>query len=596
MSRPLDRCSFLGLRRRGARVSRWSPPRSALAVLTVLAILLLPSCGLMATPTARPIAATVVVAATQTFPAPTATSGVATAAATVPPAPTLVPTPSRPMTPTTAPSATRVAGSPAPPTSSAAPAGATAGIGALCTPAPPFPTRAATPTAAAASGRAPAPPTIPLPSLEADYDLVVDEFDFAGGRLRVAETVRVTNREACTLDHLFFSVTAASYGAGTFTLGAVRVEGAPANAALDGTVLPVRLDRPLMPGASTTVALDFQLAVPNTGGFNGTTRDGDVIRLAYWFPILSDDHQFPPFLDPPYTATADFSVTLTTPANLVVAHTGVVVEERPGADGTVIRRIDAPNVRDFVLTVSPNYQVERRTAANGVVVEVVYSPRNIDASGQDPAYVRSQVGITLDAAVLAQERLSELIGPYPYPVLRVVDAGPRLGGGLEFPMVVWVNMAVAPAGALRNLVYHEVGHEWFYGIIGTRTQQDPWIDEGAASFLASFLAGTLRQNPPGPGAFEYRLSAPVWDVPAGGTQRVAISAIYTQGEAFYTRVYRAMGEEAFWAALRALYREHRFGIITPRDILGAWQAASPVDLRPLFSEYLDYRWIDDLRR
>ncbi len=289
-------------------------------------------------------------------------------------------------------------------------------------------------------------------------------------------------------------------------------------------------------------------------------------------------------------------MTLTTPANLVVAHTGVVVEERPAAAGTITRRIEAPNVRDFVFTVSSNYQVERRTAANGVVVEVVYSPRNIEASGQDPAFLQSQVALTLDAAVLSQERLSALIGPYPYPVLRVVDAGPRLGGGIEFPMVVWVNMAVAPAGALRNLVYHEVAHEWFYAIIGTRTQQDPWIDEGAASFLASFLAGTLRQNPPGPDAFEYRLSAPVWDVPAGGTQRAATSAIYTQGEAFYTRVYRAMGDEAFWAALQALYRDHRFGIITPRDILAAWQAASPVDLRPLFGEYLDYPWINDLRR
>lgn len=571
------------------------------AVLTVLASLLLASCGITAAPTPQPIAATVVAAASPTSPVSTATSGVATvtttatATATTAPTPTqpptLVPTPSPPTAPTTAPSPTRVAGSPAPPT----PVATTGGAAALCTPEPPFAARA-TPTAAAAATPAPAPPTIPLPNMEADYDLVVDEFDYAAGRLRVAETVRVTNREACALDRLFFSVTAASYGTGTFTLGAVRLDGAPTNAALDGTVLRVRLDRPLAPGASTTVAIDFQLAVPNTGGFNGTTRDNDVIRLAYWFPILSDDHQFPPFLDPPYTATADFRVTLTTPANLVVAHTGVVVEERPAAAGTITRRIEAPNVRDFVFTVSPNYQVERRTAANGVVVEVVYSPRNIEASGQDPAFLRSQVALTLDAAVLSQERLSALIGPYPYPVLRVVDAGPRLGGGIEFPMVVWVNMAVAPAGALRNLVYHEVAHEWFYAIIGTRTQQDPWIDEGAASFLASFLAGTLRQNPPGPDAFEYRLSAPVWDVPAGGTQRAATSAIYTQGEAFYTRVYRAMGDEAFWAALQALYRDHRFGIITPRDILAAWQAASPVDLRPLFGEYLDYPWINDLRR
>ena len=55
-----------------------------------------------------------------------------------------------------------------------------------------------------------------------------------------------------------------------------------------------------------------------------------------------------------------------------------------------------------------------------------------------------------------------------------------------------------------------------------------------------------------------------------------------------------MGDEAFWAALQELYRDDRFGIITPRDLLAHWQARSPVDLRPLFRQYLDYDWINQL--
>lgn len=461
----------------------------------------------------------------------------------------------------------------------------------LCSPAPPF---ATPPAATPGPPRGQPSPSIPLPRLEADYTLVVDEFRPLDGRLRAAETVRVTNREGCALDRLFFSVTAAQWG--WFTLDATRVEGQAVDAAVGGTVLPVRLPRPLAPGESATLSFDFRLDIGDIGGFAGTTRDGDILRLAYWFPILSDDHQYPPLLDPPYTATADFDVTLTLPADLVVAHTGLIVEEGAGADGTITRRIRASNVRDFVLTVSPNYQVVRRLATNGVEIELYYNRRNIDPSGQNPALVESQVVLALDAAILAQERLSELIGQYPYPVLRVVDPGPRLGGGIEFPMLVWANLATQPAGELASLVYHEVAHEWFYGIIGTRTQQDPWIDEGGASFLAAYLGNELRPDPPGPQQFAYRLSASVWEVPAGGAQRPALSAFYLQGEALYTRVFLAMGEEAFWGALRALYRDHQFGIITPRDILSRWQAASPVDLRPLFKDYLDYPWIDDLRR
>jgi hypothetical protein len=362
-------------------------------------------------------------------------------------------------------------------------------------------------------------------------------------------------------------------------------------------VLTVRLARPLVPGARATVALDFRLDVGEandpytTGGFAGTTRSGDIWRLAYWFPVLSDDHQYPPFLDPPYTATADYEVTIAAPADLVLAHTGTVAEERPGGDGTVTRRISAPDVRDFTLAISPNYRIVSRTAANGVLVEVYYSPLTLDPLGQNPAAAQAQVERALEAGVTAIERFSELIGPYPYPVFRIVDGGPRLGGGIEYPMLTIVNLAVR---GIVGLVYHEAAHEWFYGVLGTRTQQDPWIDEGAASFLAGYLEGTLPLSPPGPRIFTYRLSISVWEVPPGGSQAAAIRSIYDQGEAFYERVRQTMGEEAFWAALQDLYRAERFGIVTPRELLSAWQRHSPVDLRPLFKEYLDYDWIDEL--
>ncbi|HEX5502681.1 MAG TPA: hypothetical protein VFW96_08665, partial [Thermomicrobiales bacterium] len=315
------------------------------------------------------------------------------------------------------------------------------------------------------------------------------------------------------------------------------------------------------------------------GGFAGTTKAADILRLAYWFPILSDDHQYPPFLDPPYTAAADYDVTLTAPADLVVAHTGVDSGDQPNADGTVTRHITAPRVRDFVLSLSPDYQVLHGAAANGVAVEVYYSPRSFP----DAATAERQAHAALDAGATAIARLSALIGPYPYPVFRIADGGASLGGGIEFPMLVSVNLngtGVAP------LVYHETAHQWLYGILGTRTQQDPWIDEGGTSFLAAYLAGTLPAAPPDPARFRYPLDVSVWQIPPGDSQAAAYQAIYDQGEAFYQRVRLAMGDANFWAALAALYRDDRYGIITPRDLLAHWQAHSPVDLTPLFREYL----------
>lgn len=581
-------------RRRGGR------PLGALCGLMLLAITLA-GCQLGPTTPATVAPSTLTEATAETT--PTRAASLPTVAAT--------PSTSRPATATTA-ARPPTPATPATPSAAATPRAAatpaTATTGAVCAFAPPLAgtsgipaaTPGATPATSDTPGRvtipAQVPPTIPLPALAAHYALTIDGVEFDAGKLHTAQTVAITNQESCALDRLSFSVVAARWG--WFTLDGVTVGGQPVAATITGTVLPVPLARPLAPGATTEVTFDFHLTVGTandvyTGsGFAGTTRANDILRFAYWFPILSDDHQYPPYLDPPYTATASYDVTMTTPANLVVAPTGEITRETPNADGTVTRQIEANNVRDFVFALSPNYQIARRQSATGTQIEVYYSPNSFRGAAARPETIQALVDKALTAATLAEERLSTLIGPYPYPTLRVVDGGAALSGGIEFPTLVMVNLNYGS----DNLIYHEVGHEWLYGLIGTRTQQDPWIDEGGASFLADYIEGKLSANPPAPSRFRYPLDTSVWAIPASGNQNAATEAIYTQGEAFYTRVFDTMGEDAFWRAMQGLYNADRYAIITPRDILAAWQAASPTDLRPLFHEYLSYPWLDELAR
>ncbi len=584
-----------------ARQWRGGRPASGLFGLLISAVLLT---GCQLGPTASPAVATTALTEPTSGVTPTVAAAHPPTQTTARPAATTAPsTPASPVTPAL-PTAPTTPATTVTPRGAATPTAAT--VGAVCAFTPPLAggrgipaaTPGATPPVSGTPGRvaAPAqvPPTIPLPDLAARYTMTIDGVDFDAGRLHTTQTVAITNGEACALDRLSFSVVAARWG--WFTLDSVRVAGQPVAATVTGTVLPVPLARPLTPGATVEVTLDFRLTVGTandsyTGsGFAGTTRANDILRFAYWFPILSDDHQYPPYLDPPYTATASYDVTMTTPANLVVAPTGEITGETANADGTVTRRIAADNVRDFVFALSPNYQVARRQSATGTQIEVYYSPNSFRGSAANPQTIQFLVDKALTAATLAEEQLSALIGPYPYPTLRVVDGGAALSGGIEFPNLVMVNLSFGS----DNLIYHEVAHEWLYGLIGTRTQQDPWIDEGGASFLAAYIEGRLSANPPGPAQFRYPLDTSVWAIPASGNRNAATEAIYTQGEAFYTRVFDAMGAEPFWRAMQALYAADRYGIITPRDILTAWQAASPTDLRPLFHEYFSYPWIDEL--
>ena len=72
---------------------------------------------------------------------------------------------------------------------------------------------------------------------------------------------------------------------------------------------------------------------------------------------------------------------------------------------------------------------------------------------------------------------SKFYGDYPYNHLTAVDGDLSAGGGMEYP-----NITVISSGGSKDLleyvIMHEVGHNWFYGIIGSNERDYTWMDEG----------------------------------------------------------------------------------------------------------------------
>ena len=68
-------------------------------------------------------------------------------------------------------------------------------------------------------------------------------------------------------------------------------------------------------------------------------------------------------------------------------------------------------------------------------------------------------------------------GDYPYKQCTAVDGTISAGGGMEYPGVTVIG-AMGTEKALEEVIMHEVGHNWFYGILGSNERLYPWMDEG----------------------------------------------------------------------------------------------------------------------
>ena len=74
-------------------------------------------------------------------------------------------------------------------------------------------------------------------------------------------------------------------------------------------------------------------------------------------------------------------------------------------------------------------------------------------------------------------KYSQWNGDYPYNQVTAVDGTISAGGGMEYPNVTVIG-SVSSKEELEVVIVHEVGHNWFYGILGSNERDFGWMDEG----------------------------------------------------------------------------------------------------------------------
>ena len=417
------------------------------------------------------------------------------------------------------------------------------------------------------------PPTPPVTTTDVTQGYVIDAtLDVAAGRLEAVETITVTNRAALPIGYLNVSLLPRAFG--YLSLGAVTLDGVQAAITWTTTTnLRVDLPRRLAQGEIAEVVLAFTLQVGSSGGaFTARlSRDRGVLSFGEWLPMISPELDIYAVGDPRVTRSAEtIRLELTTTTALPrdsVACPGL--REAPVASGTSWV-CEIAHARDFSFVVNPAFRLTSRTVGDTslrVFTQTVSGAR------------------TADLAQDALTRLNALYGPYPWPDLVLAEVGADGGFSMEYPAAIHLTRGKVTDA---YVLYHEVAHQWFYAQLGNDQMREPWLDEGFADFTARYLMGIGEKQ-----CSTRPVDSSVFDFPAGPTAGGDwlscdgyFHAVFYRGTEFLNAVRGAMGDAAFFGAVRDFIARNQFGMTTGRALLDHLQASTDADLGPIYARYL----------
>jgi hypothetical protein len=255
----------------------------------------------------------------------------------------------------------------------------------------------------------------------------------------------------------------------------------------DRTVAEVVLPKPVAPGETISVALDFVSHLPRVTVRSG--YKGDFVLAAQWFPkvgVLEENgwncHQYHATSEF-FSDFGDYDVSIDVPTALrgKVGATGQRVEERETSLGRVLYRFKQQGVHDFTWTADPSfvvYQDQFREAGVGdATLILLLQPEH-----------KSQAERHFRAAKAALSGYGRVLGPYPYPTLTIVDPpwGGHGAGGMEYPTLITAGSkwsAPSHVQVPEGVTVHETGHQFFYGMLANNEFEEAWLDEGFNTYM-----------------------------------------------------------------------------------------------------------------
>jgi hypothetical protein len=407
----------------------------------------------------------------------------------------------------------------------------------------------------------------------------------------VEEIITYTNRSAQVFEELLLSIPPKNYP-GSFTLRSLSdADGnSITNWREEGINLYVLLAQPLQPNQTTSLRLNFRLDFPTVEGTFGIS--GRQTNLMNWYPYIPPYDETEGWITHPQQVVnnmvvgeyvvnevADFDVTLklTDREELIE-----VAASAPAVEANGLRSYHLELARSFAFSISDSY-FEHEIVQNGVRIHSY-----VFMEAQDAGKAVTEI------AAQALKLFGELYYPYPREMLTIVAAD--FLHNMEMDGMVMLSYGVfdyyndTPKTNLTMLTPHELSHQWFYSLIGNDQAKEPWLDEALATYHEVLYY--QRYHP--------ELVQWWWDnrvsgfAPQGavnsdiyieGGYEAYRNAVYLRGAMFLQEIRDAVGDEAFFAALKDYAISNTYKIATSEDFFDSLAKYSAVDLSPILARY-----------
>lgn len=393
-------------------------------------------------------------------------------------------------------------------------------------------------------------------------------------------------------------------------------EGSEASAGIvatkDDDIIRVILPQPLLPGAHVKLETPFKVKVPQV--FSRMGHKGQSYQISQWFPkpavYDAKGWHAMPYLDQGefYSEFGNYHVEISLPENYIVMGTGNILEASENvwldslsklslpqakpigfakdtthiASSVVFKTItfEEQNVHDFAWFADKKWIVRKDTIAvpgsdNIVTAYSCFLPKDLYGWKNNMDNIKTTI-----------RGYSSRIGAYPYKTVKVVEGALSAGGGMEYPTVT-VIAASNNANEVKVATVHEVGHNWFYGMLGSNERSYPWMDEGINSFYEHKFASvkpSLPGLPKDDNYLVYAMLGSTHDLVPADTAAAVMPDINYGGDIYGKFSYLLawledyMGSDTFEVAMKDYFQQWQYKHPQPEDFRNIMQKHSTKNL------------------